>query len=73
MATLRDRKLHPIYFHCAYGRDRTALVAGLYKMYYLGMSEQDAWRYMLESGYKDSWVRGGLKKYLRDHPTPPRG
>ena len=69
MAILRDKRYHPIYFHCAYGRDRTSLVAALYKMYFLGMSQPDALRYMDESGYKDSWVRGGLKKYLEDHPS----
>ena len=52
-----------------YGRDRTSLVAALYKMYFLGMSQQDALRYMDESGYKDSWVRGGLKKYIEEHPS----
>jgi len=45
-------------------------VAALYKVYYLGMSPQDALRYMDESGYKNSWVRGGLKRYLRKHPSP---
>jgi hypothetical protein len=68
MAILRNKRYHPIYFHCAYGRDRTSLVAALYKMYFLGMSQQDALRYMDESGYKDSWVRGGLKRYLEKHP-----
>ena len=68
MAILRNKRYHPIYFHCAYGRDRTSLVAALYKMYFLGMSQQDALRYMEESGYKDSWVRDGLKRYLEKHP-----
>jgi hypothetical protein len=70
MAVLKESRYHPIYFHCAYGRDRTSLVAALYKVYYLGMSPQDALRYMDESGYKNSWVRGGLKRYLRKHPSP---
>ena len=30
LAILRDRRCHPIYFHCALGRDRTALIAALY-------------------------------------------
>jgi hypothetical protein len=71
MAILRDRRYHPIYFHCALGRDRTALVAALYKMYYMGMSQRDAWRYMLEAGFKESWLRRGLKEYLMKHPKPP--
>jgi hypothetical protein len=71
LATLRDRRYRPIYFHCALGRDRTALVAALYKMYFLGMSQRDAWRYMQQAGFKESWLRDGLKKYLLSHPTAP--
>ncbi len=73
LAILRDKRHHPVYFHCALGRDRTNLVAALYKMYFLGMSEQHALRYMNESGFKDGWVRSGLKRYLREHPTPSPG
>ena len=72
LAILRDSRYQPVYFHCALGRDRTSLIAALYKMYFLGMSKEDAWRYLHESGYKDSWVRSGLTRYLKKHPTPPR-
>ena len=71
LAILRDRRYRPIYFHCVLGRDRTALVAALYKMYFLGMSQRDAWRYMQKAGFKESWLRDGLKKYLLSHPTAP--
>ena len=70
LAILRDKRNQPVYFHCALGRDRTSLVAALYKMYFLGMSPQDAWLYMHESGYKDGWVRSGLARYLQKHPAP---
>jgi Tyrosine phosphatase family len=73
LAILRDKRYHPVYFHCALGRDRTSLIAALYKMYFLGMPPQNALRYLHESGYKDGWVRGGLKRYLERHPTPPHG
>jgi hypothetical protein len=69
MAVLKNSRYRPIYFHCAYGRDRTSLIAALYKMYYLAMSPPDALRDMEESGYKDSWVRNGLKRYLETHPN----
>jgi hypothetical protein len=69
MALLRDSAFHPVYFHCAFGRDRTSLIAALYNLYFLGMSQQDALRYMDESGYKNGWVRHGLKRYLQKHPT----
>jgi hypothetical protein len=71
LAVLKNSRYHPVYFHCAYGRDRTSLVAALYKMYFMGMSGRDALQYMDESGYKDSWVRNGLKRYLKKHPSPP--
>ena len=70
LAVLRDARVHPVYFHCALGRDRTNMVAALYKMYFEGMSEPQAIRYMDESGYKDGWVRSGLKRYVKKHPTP---
>jgi protein tyrosine/serine phosphatase len=72
LAILRDSRYRPIYFHCALGRDRTALVAALYKMYFMGMSQQDAWRYMKGAGFKEAWIRNGLKNYLQNHPTPPQ-
>jgi len=68
---LRDRHYHPIYFHCALGRDRTSLIAALYKMYFRGMSRQDAWQEMKSFGFKDSWTLGGLKRYFEKHPAPP--
>jgi Tyrosine phosphatase family len=71
LAVLRDERYHPVYFHRALGRDRTSLIAALYKMYFLGMPPQTALRYLHKSGYKDGWVRGGLKRYLERHPTPP--
>jgi protein-tyrosine phosphatase len=68
---LRDRRNHPIYFHCALGRDRTSLIAALYKMYFQGMSQQAAWQEMKSFGFKDSWTLGGLKRYFERHPSPP--
>ena len=68
---LRDKRYHPIYFHCALGRDRTGLIAALYKIYFRGMSQQDAWQEMKSFGFKDSWTLGGLKRYFERHPTPP--
>jgi protein tyrosine/serine phosphatase len=71
LAMLRDSRCHPIYFHCALGRDRTSVIAALYKRYFLGMSREGTIRYLYESGYKDGWERSGLKRYLEEHPTAP--
>ena len=73
LAILRDARNHPVYFHCKLGRDRTAIIAALYKMYFQGMSEPEAMQYLHENGYgfKFGWLRSGLTRYLRNHPTPP--
>jgi protein tyrosine/serine phosphatase len=73
LATLRDERYHPIYFHCRFGRDRTNVIAALYKMYFLGMPPQEAMQYLRDSGYgfKYGWLRSGLTRYLKNHPTRP--
>jgi protein tyrosine/serine phosphatase len=71
LAVLRDARYHPVYFHCAFGRDRTSVVATLYEMYFKGLPQEQAMRYLHESGYKDGWVRSGLTRYVRKHPIPP--
>ena len=72
LAILHDPRYQPVYFHCKFGRDRTSVVAALYKMYFLGMPAQEAMQYLRESGYgfKYGWLRGGLTRYVRKHPTP---
>jgi len=73
LATVRDAQCHPVYFHCTLGRDRTSVIAALYKMYFLGMTPDRTVQYLYESGYKDGWVRSGLRRYLRKHSTPSAG
>jgi hypothetical protein len=68
---LHDPCYQPIYFHCDIGRDRTSLIATLYRMYFGGLAAEDAWQEMKDYGYKDSWTLLGLKKYLDKHPKPP--
>ena len=73
LTILRDERYHPVYFHCKVGRDRTSVIAALYKMYFLGMSQQEAMLYLHQSGYgfKYGWLRSGLIRYLEKHPNPP--
>jgi protein tyrosine/serine phosphatase len=70
LLTLRDTRYQPIYFHCDIGRDRTSLIGALYKMYFLGMSRDAAWKEMRCDGFKDSWTLHGLKAYLKKHSKP---
>ena len=73
LAMLRDQQYRPVYFHCKLGRDRTNVIAALYKMYFEGMSEDQAMQYLHDWGYgfKFGWLRSGLTRYLKKHPTPP--
>lgn len=73
LTILRDRRYSPVYFHCKFGRDRTAVIAALYQMYFKGMSQEEAVQYLHDSGYafRFGWLRSGLTRYLKEHPTPP--
>jgi len=75
LTILRDDRYHPVYFHCRFGRDRTSVIAALYKMYFLGMPPQEATQYLHESGYafRFGWLRSGLTRYVKRHPTPSSG
>jgi protein tyrosine/serine phosphatase len=68
---LHDPCNQPVYFHCDIGRDRTSLIATLYKVYFEDLPPQDAWRQMRDFGFKDSWTLDGLKSYLTKHLTEP--
>ncbi len=72
LAILHDERYHPVYFHCKFGRDRTNVIAALYKMYFLGMPPEQATQYLRDSGYgfKFGWLRSGLTRYVKKHPTP---
>jgi hypothetical protein len=48
------------------------VIAALYKMYFLGMPPEQATQYLRDSGYgfKFGWLRSGLTRYVKKHPTP---
>jgi hypothetical protein len=71
LETLRNKGCRPIYVHCTLGRDRTSMIAALYRMYFVGVPITDAIEYMNRSGYTDSWLIGGLRRYVKGHPEPP--
>lgn len=71
LRTLRDKQYQPIYVHCVLGRDRTSLIAALYKIYYLGVSKHEAWEEMKESGFRTPWYLHGLKAYFDKHANSP--
>lgn len=71
LLTIRDKQFQPVYIHCVLGRDRTSLIAGLYRIYFLGVSKNEAWREMKESGFHTWWCVRGLKAYFNRHADHP--
>jgi Tyrosine phosphatase family len=71
LCLLRDQRYHPIYIHCDLGRDRAALISGLYYLYYRGVTKEQAWEHMKHFGFKDDWSLRGLKNYFDTHSDPP--
>ena len=66
---LRDKKAQPIYLHCVLGRDRTNLIAGLYQIYFLGVSPTQAYLEMKRSGFPSWFGVLGLKNYFDQHSS----
>ena len=51
LCLLSDKRLRPVYFHCTIGRDRTALIATLYEIYFLGLPPEKAQEEMRHDRY----------------------
>ncbi len=71
LLTIRDKRYQPVYIHCVLGRDRTGLIGGLYRIYFLGVPKQQAWQEMLQSGFHTWWFVGGLRVYFEKHASRP--
>lgn len=66
LADLDNPALKPIYFHCYHGRDRTGLIAALYRVHKQRVSAVRAFREWIGLGYdpKDSRFKG-LSEYFQ--------
>ena len=71
LCLLSDKRLRPVYFHCTVGRDRTALIATLYEVYFLRMPPERARDEMKRFGFKERWTLSGLSNYLEKHANSP--
>jgi len=71
LLTMQNAEFQPVYVHCVLGRDRTSLISGLYKIYFLGVSKNDAWAEMRQSGFKTWWILHGLKAYFDKQASRP--
>jgi len=72
LLAVSDSSLRPVYIHCLYGRDRTAVILALYRIYFDGWSAQEAWDEALRLGFKSEyWTLRGFKTYFWEHTRVP--
>jgi len=64
-----DKAEKPVFIHCTYGEDRTGLIVGLYKVRYLKVSTEDAYRDMSAHGFHP--YPGVWKAWVRDNGWTP--
>jgi len=64
LLTMHNAQFEPIYLHCVLGRDRTSLISGLYKIYFLNVPRSEAFAEMRKSGFRTVWFLHGLKSYF---------
>jgi protein tyrosine/serine phosphatase len=57
MSALSKQATEPTYFHCSLGRDRTGLMAALYKVRYLGVDAETAYKEWRDLGFSNSFLR----------------
>ena len=72
LLVLHNATLRPVYMHCLLGRDRTALIAGLYRVYYEDWTPEAAWNEMLRLGFKRRWSLRGFETYFWRHCQKPK-
>ena len=68
---LSDPALRPIFVHCLLGKDRTALITGLYRVYYQDWTPEAAWAEMLRSGFHVRPTLRGFETYFWGHTKKP--
>ncbi|MEK6577633.1 MAG: tyrosine-protein phosphatase [Bdellovibrionota bacterium] len=62
LSILTDAALQPIFFHCQHGKDRTGLVAGIYRVEVQKWNKDRAWTEMKEIGFEPLLL--GLNHYF---------
>jgi protein tyrosine/serine phosphatase len=66
---MKDESLKPLYVHCWFGRDRTSLVVGMYRMHVQKWTPQAAYEEMRQNGFAPYLV-WGLYRYFKTHIAP---
>ena len=66
LSVMTDPASQPVFVHCSRGKDRTGIVAAVYRMEVDGWSEAEAEAEMEAFGFHEVWVQ--LKKFVRQFP-----
>lgn len=68
---LVDPSRRPVYLHCQFGRDRTGLVLGLYRVKYDNWTPGAAYEEMLHYGYRAATLTLSYYYFRETSWTPP--
>ena len=71
LSVMTDPANQPVFVHCQHGKDRTGLVAAVYRMEVDGWSEAEAEAEMEAFGFHEVWFQ--LKKFVRRYPEDNKG
>ena len=71
LSVMTDPANQPVFVHCAHGKDRTGVVAAVYRMEVDGWSEAEAEAEMKAFGFHEIWFR--LEKFVRRYPEDRKG
>jgi tyrosine-protein phosphatase SIW14 len=71
LSVMTDPANQPVFVHCQHGKDRTGLVAAVYRMEVDGWSEAEAEAEMEAFGFHEVWFQ--IKNFVRRYPGGPEG
>lgn len=63
IASLKNSQMYPVFVHCHYGKDRTGMIIGLYRVFGQNWNPKDAYAEMIKYGYHPEYK--ALDNYFR--------
>ncbi len=63
IAALQNPNMYPVFVHCHYGKDRTGMIIGLYRVLVQGWDPRDAYAEMIKYGFHTEYK--ALDDYYR--------
>lgn len=71
ISVMTDPANQPVFVHCAHGKDRTGVVAAVYRMEVEGWTAAEAEAEMEAFGFHEIWFQ--LEKFVRRYPENRKG